>query len=66
MRIEILRQAFAATMKDAGFLADAKKAGLYLNPVSGDDVVGYVASTLQMSQGTCKAMQFMVLDRGEC
>ena len=66
VRIEILRQAFAATMKDPGFLSDAKKAGLYLNPVSGDEVVGYVAGTLQMSQSTCKAMQFMVLDRGEC
>jgi tripartite-type tricarboxylate transporter receptor subunit TctC len=35
-RVTALRRAFDATMKDPGFLADAKKAKLDLNPISGE------------------------------
>jgi tripartite-type tricarboxylate transporter receptor subunit TctC len=35
-RLAALRQAFAATMRDPGFIADAKKADLEINPVSGE------------------------------
>jgi tripartite-type tricarboxylate transporter receptor subunit TctC len=34
-RVETLRAAFDATMKDAGFLADAKKSGMDIKPMSG-------------------------------
>jgi tripartite-type tricarboxylate transporter receptor subunit TctC len=37
-RVKILRDAFAATLKDAAFLADAKKAKLDINALSGEKV----------------------------
>jgi len=36
-RVRTLREAFTATMKDPEFLAEAKKANLDLNPVSGEE-----------------------------
>jgi tripartite-type tricarboxylate transporter receptor subunit TctC len=35
-RVQILRKAFVETMKDGGFLAEAKKANLDLDPVNGE------------------------------
>ncbi len=37
-RVEALRRAFDATMKDEGFLAEAKKIGLDIDPLSGEQV----------------------------
>jgi len=37
-RLAALRQAFAATMKDPGFLAEAAKAGLDIDPATAEDV----------------------------
>lgn len=37
-RIELLRNAFSMTMKDDGFLADAKKSRLNIDPASGERV----------------------------
>jgi len=37
-RLQALRQAFGATMKDPGFIADAKKAELEITPVSGEEL----------------------------
>ena len=37
-RVAALRNAFTATMKDPDFLAEADKADLEINPVSGEDV----------------------------
>lgn len=37
-RVEILRKAFADTMKDPEFLADAKKSKLDINPLSGEEL----------------------------
>lgn len=37
-RVAALRTAYAATMTDAAFLADAKKLGLTIAPVSGDEL----------------------------
>ena len=45
-RVTALRRAFDATMKDPEFLADAKKAELDLNPVSGEEVQRIVADML--------------------
>ena len=36
-RVRMLREAFTATMKDPEFLAEAKKANLDLNPISGEE-----------------------------
>jgi tripartite-type tricarboxylate transporter receptor subunit TctC len=37
-RLAALRRAFDATMRDEAFLADAKKLGMEINPVRGEDV----------------------------
>ena len=37
-RVQILRRAFDATLKDPGFLADAKQSKLNVSPVSVDDI----------------------------
>jgi tripartite-type tricarboxylate transporter receptor subunit TctC len=42
-RVEALRRAFDATMKDEGFLAEAKKIGLDIDPLTGEEVQKLVA-----------------------
>ena len=37
-RVQILRKAFADTMVDGEFLAEAKKSNLDINPLSGEEV----------------------------
>jgi tripartite-type tricarboxylate transporter receptor subunit TctC len=37
-RLQILRAAFAETLKDAEFLADAKKSNLVIDPVAGSEI----------------------------
>jgi tripartite-type tricarboxylate transporter receptor subunit TctC len=41
-RLAVLRRAFDATMRDEDFLADAKKLGMEINPVRGEDVEALV------------------------
>jgi tripartite-type tricarboxylate transporter receptor subunit TctC len=41
-RAKMVRDAFAATMKDADFLADAKKQKLDIAPVDGEHLAAYV------------------------
>jgi tripartite-type tricarboxylate transporter receptor subunit TctC len=41
-RLEVLRRAFDATMKDPLFLAEAEKLGMEVDPVSGDNVQALV------------------------
>ena len=47
-RIEILRQAFDATMKDSEFLADAKKANLEIEPITGQEMERLVAGIFKL------------------
>jgi len=65
-RLQTLRQAFDATMEDPEFLADANKAGLYLKPMKGEEIEQHVATILRLGKDDCKALQFLVLDRGSC
>jgi tripartite-type tricarboxylate transporter receptor subunit TctC len=51
-RIQILRQAFAATLKDPDFLAEAKKVQLEVNPLSGEEVGRIVEGLFSLNQGT--------------
>jgi tripartite-type tricarboxylate transporter receptor subunit TctC len=37
-RVAELRRAFMATMQDANFLADVKRAGLLISPLSGEEL----------------------------
>jgi len=48
-RVEILRQAFAATMKDLEFLADAKKANLDIEPITGPEMERLVAGIFKLN-----------------
>src|ERR671925_2078828 len=41
-RLETLRKAFAATLRDGEFLAEAKKMKLDIEPVAGEEIQGYV------------------------
>jgi tripartite-type tricarboxylate transporter receptor subunit TctC len=47
-RVETLRQAFDATMKDPEFLADAKKANLDLEPITGQEMERIVAGIFKL------------------
>jgi tripartite-type tricarboxylate transporter receptor subunit TctC len=48
-RVETLRQAFEATMKDAEFLADAKKANLDIEPITGPEMERLVAGIFKLN-----------------
>ncbi|MGB8437047.1 MAG: tripartite tricarboxylate transporter substrate-binding protein [Burkholderiales bacterium] len=48
-RVETLRTAFQATLKDPDFLAEAKKARLIIDPVSGEEMQKLVADVFTMS-----------------
>lgn len=47
-RVQILRKAFADTLKDPEFLAEAKKGSLDLDPVSGEDLDKIVAGFFKL------------------
>jgi len=47
-RVQIIRRAFAQTMKDPEFLADAKKSKLDVDPGSGEEVERTVASLFKV------------------
>jgi tripartite-type tricarboxylate transporter receptor subunit TctC len=47
-RVQILRRAFMETMKDAEFLADAKKANLDINPEDGATLENNVKEILKL------------------
>jgi tripartite-type tricarboxylate transporter receptor subunit TctC len=48
-RINILREAFKATMEDKDFLAEAKKAGIDVRPVSGEQIKDIVTEVYSIS-----------------
>jgi len=50
-RVNVLRKAFEETMKDPEFLAEAKKAKLGVDPVSGNEVQRIVGGLFQLSPG---------------
>jgi tripartite-type tricarboxylate transporter receptor subunit TctC len=51
-RIDILRKAFANTLKDPEFLLEAKKGGLEVNPLDGDEVKKVVDSLFALNPQT--------------
>lgn len=48
-RVKALRDAFNATMKDAEFLADAKKIRIDISPATGEDVARFIAGIYKTS-----------------
>jgi tripartite-type tricarboxylate transporter receptor subunit TctC len=47
-RVQVLRKGFADTLKDPEFVADAKKANLGVNPVSGEEVETTIAGFFKL------------------
>jgi tripartite-type tricarboxylate transporter receptor subunit TctC len=59
-RLNILRKAFKATLKDPEFLAEAKKSKLTINYVSGEEIEKFVDQMLAISPETKESLQFLV------
>jgi len=55
-RVELLRRAFQATMKDKDFLAEAVKSKLDVDPVSGEEVEKIVAGLFKLDAATIAKM----------
>jgi tripartite-type tricarboxylate transporter receptor subunit TctC len=59
-RLQTLRKAFAATLRDPEFLAEAKKTKLYIKPVSGEEIEEYVQEIYSMSDKVKENLSFLV------
>jgi tripartite-type tricarboxylate transporter receptor subunit TctC len=62
-RLQLLRNAFAATMKDPEFIAEAKKGKFDTTYVSGEEVEKYTEEMLAMSPQTKEKLQFLMPQR---
>lgn len=59
-RLQTLRKAFLATLRDSEFLAEAKKMRLDIEPVSGEEIEGYVKQIYSMSDKVKENLGFLV------
>jgi tripartite-type tricarboxylate transporter receptor subunit TctC len=59
-RLQILRKAFAATLRDSDLLAEAKKMKLDVDPVPGEQVDEYVQQIYSMSPKVKENLGFLV------
>ena len=59
-RLNILRKAYAAVMKDPQFLAEAKKSKLIINYVSGPEIEKYVHQIMNTPAKAKEALSFLV------
>ena len=59
-RLQTLRKAFAATLRDPALLAEAKKMKLDIDPVSGEEIDGYVKQIYSMSDKVKHNLSFLV------
>jgi len=59
-RLQTLRKAFAATLRDPALLAEAKKMKLDIDPVSGEEIDGYVKQIYSMSDKVERNLSFLV------
>lgn len=62
-RLQVLREAFAATMKDKEYIADAEKSKLTVDYVSGDEVEKYVAQIYAIPAPVKDRLSFTVRKR---
>ena len=62
-RIDILRRAFSQTVKDPEFLADAKKARLTINPMSGEEIEEFVKGALSIEPDVKEELQSIIVKR---
>ena len=59
-RLNILRKAYAAVMKDPQFLAEAKKSKLIINYVSGPQIEKYIDQIQNTPAKAKEALSFLV------
>jgi hypothetical protein len=59
-RVKALRAAFDATMKDPEFLADAKRSGFDINPVSGEEMQKIVADIVATPKVIADRLQSII------
>jgi tripartite-type tricarboxylate transporter receptor subunit TctC len=57
----MLRKAFAATMKDPEFIADAKKSKFDATYVSGDEIEKYVDKVLSVTPKAKELLDFLMV-----
>ena len=63
-RVAALREAFVATMKDPAFLAEAKKTGLEINPVTGPQIEAILASIFSASPDVVERLRDLLARAG--
>ena len=56
-RVQIFRKAFQATLKDAEFVAEAKKGNLELDPVAGEELEKIVNSFFKVDTSTVNKLR---------
>jgi tripartite-type tricarboxylate transporter receptor subunit TctC len=56
-RVQLLRKAFVETLKDAEFLADAKKSRLDTDPLTGEEIEKIVAQLFKMDAALVKQLK---------
>jgi tripartite-type tricarboxylate transporter receptor subunit TctC len=61
-RVQILRQAFQATLRDPAFLAEADKARLEIAPVTGEDIERTVANLFKLDPAMIAKLRTILLD----
>jgi len=59
-RLQTLRKAFAATLRDSEFLAEAKKTKLDIEPVPGEEIEQHVKQIYSMSDKVKENLSFLV------
>jgi hypothetical protein len=59
-RLQLLRKAFAATMKDPEFIAEAEKSKLEISYVSGEEVDKHVDKVLSVTPKAKELLSFLV------
>jgi tripartite-type tricarboxylate transporter receptor subunit TctC len=59
-RLQLLRKAFADTMKDPEFMAEAKKSKLEIDSVSGEEIDKYVDQILSITPKAKELLAFLV------
>lgn len=59
-RLQTLRNAFATTLRDPEFLAEAKKTRLDIEPVSGEEIDGHIKEIFSMPKKVKENLSFLV------
>jgi tripartite-type tricarboxylate transporter receptor subunit TctC len=59
-RVQILRRAFDATMKDKAFLAEAERLGSEIDPMSGEEVQDGITQIMTMPKDVIERTQAMI------